>query len=233
MASNLANFFGSYALAVAILLSAAIVSLLPRRSALVAITVLAIWIGYTYAIGRSGIAADHDRIPPGIMILIGPAFALVLGIGLSAPGRFLAPAVPLWLLVGFQTFRVGVEYTLTSLTKIGLAPHLLTLESGNFEVLIAITAPLAAFVAYRRPAWRKALIAWNVLGLVSLANVAARAVLTAPGPLNLIPANVPDVAITMYPFTFIPGCMAPLAVLLHILSLRAIASRSPDVFDHA
>jgi hypothetical protein len=40
----------------------------------------------------------------------------------------------------------------------------------------------------------------NVLGLLSLANVVARAVLTAPGPLNLIHAEVPNRMIGTFPF---------------------------------
>lgn len=85
-----------------------------------------------------------------------------------------------------------------------------------------ISAPLAAWAATRGPAWRRLLLGWNVLGLISLANVASRAVLTAPGPLNLIHAEVPDLAIITYPFTSIPGFMAPLAVLVHILAIRSI-----------
>jgi hypothetical protein len=33
-------------------------------------------------------------------------------------------------------------------------------------------------------------LAWNVLGLLALTNVVLRAVLTAPGPFNLIHAEV-------------------------------------------
>jgi hypothetical protein len=35
-------------------------------------------------------------------------------------------------------------------------------------------------------------LAWNVLGLLALTNVVIRAVLTAPGPFNLIHAEVPN-----------------------------------------
>ena len=63
---------------------------------------------------------------------------------------------------------------------------------------------------------------WNVLGLLSLANAAASAVLT--GPLKLISTEVPNLAMGMFPYTFIPGFLAPLAITLHVLAIRAIAT---------
>jgi hypothetical protein len=66
----------------------------------------------------------------------------------------------------------------------------------------------------------------NVLGLLSLANVVARAVLTAPGPLNLIHAEVPNRMIGTFPFMFIPAFFVPLAVVLHVLAIRSIASHA-------
>jgi hypothetical protein len=66
-------------------------------------------------------------------------------------------------------------------------------------------------------------IGWNVLGLLSLANVTASAVLT--GPIKLISTEVPTVAMGFFPYTFIPGFLAPLAVTFHVLAIRAIAAR--------
>ncbi len=63
---------------------------------------------------------------------------------------------------------------------------------------------------------------WNAVGLLSLLNVAALAELTAPGPLNLIHAELPNVAMGMFPFSYTPGFMAPLAMMLHLLAARAL-----------
>jgi len=59
---------------------------------------------------------------------------------------------------------------------------------------------------------------------LSLINVASRAVLTSPGALHLFHAEVPNVAMGMFPFSLIPGFMAPLAVMLHVLALRAASA---------
>jgi hypothetical protein len=68
-------------------------------------------------------------------------------------------------------------------------------------------------------------LGWNVLGLLAITNVVTRAVLTAPGPLNLIRTEVPNRLLGTFPFLFIPGFFVPLGVVLHLLAMRAIASR--------
>jgi hypothetical protein len=67
--------------------------------------------------------------------------------------------------------------------------------------------------------------AWNVLGLLALTNVVIRAVLTTPGPLNLIHAEVPNLMLITFPFLLIPGFFVPLAVALHLLAMRALSRR--------
>jgi hypothetical protein len=42
--------------------------------------------------------------------------------------------------------------------------------------------------------------------------------------LKLISTEVPNVAMGIFPYAFIPGFLAPLAVTLHVLAIRAIAT---------
>ena len=62
----------------------------------------------------------------------------------------------------------------------------------------------------------KLALIWNVLGLLSLTNVVIRAVLTAPGPFNLIHAEVPNLMIGT--FLMNTGCI--LLVLSRLQKLR-------------
>jgi hypothetical protein len=66
---------------------------------------------------------------------------------------------------------------------------------------------------------------WNALGLVSLANVVIRSALTARGPLHILHSEVPNLAIGTFPYTFIPGFLAPLAVVLHVFAIRSLRRR--------
>jgi len=98
---------------------------------------------------------------------------------------------------------------------------MLTYGGANFDILIGLSAPVAAFLYATRRVGTRAVIVWNAIGLATLANIAVRAALTAPGPLNLIHAEVPNLALGTFPYTYIPGFFAPLAVTLHVLVIRA------------
>jgi hypothetical protein len=226
---SLASCFLAYVGLVAAVLAVVLLRYLPLSRALPGVAVLAVWLGYAGAMGYSGIVADPTRTPPGVFLLLAPVLAfLAIGLRRSKVGGQLAVSLPLGLIFGLQTFRIGVELTLSSLHDAGLAPRLLTLAGGNVEILVALSAPLIAMIATRGLAGRRLALAWNVVGLLSLLNVAARAMLTAPGPLNPIHAELPNVAMGMFPFTFIPGFMAPLAMALHVLAFRALRAASTD-----
>lgn len=195
---------------------------LSGRARLATIALLLVWLGYAEMLGVTGVVAHYDHLPPGIALLTLPVVLTLLALTLAAPGAALARQIPLWLLLGFQVFRLGVELTLHHLWSLHLAPRIMTLEGGNIEILVAITAPVAAWLALKGSMARRVAWAWNLVGLLSLGNVVIRAVLSAPGPLQVIHAEVPDMAILTYPFTFIPGFMAPLALALHVLAFRAL-----------
>jgi hypothetical protein len=142
----------------------------------------------------------------------------------SSIGASVAAAIPLWLILGFGSFRIGVELLMHRLWEDGLVPKLLTYAGGNVDMFIGLSAPIIAWIATRGRLGLRLAMGWNVLGLLSLTNAAASAVLT--GPLKLISTEVPNVAMGMFPYAFIPGFFAPLAVTLHVLAIRAIAAQS-------
>jgi hypothetical protein len=211
------------------LVAATLMRRLPRRAALTGLAGLLIWLAYAGAIGYSGILSDPPLRPPGMAILVAPILTCLAGwVGLGSFGRLLVRHVPLGVILLLQSFRVGVEVVLHLLWQAGRLPHLMTLEGGNVEIIVALTAPLLAWIAMRGQRGRSLVWLWNVAGLLSLLNVVARAVLTAPGPLNLIHADVPNLATAQFPFSFIPGFMVPLALILHVLAFRAMRASSSD-----
>src|SRR5713226_6876777 len=164
--------------------------------------------------------------PPGIVFLIVPVivFLIVFIVRSSASAR-VALAFPLWIILGTQCFRIVVELFLHQLWIDGLVPKMLTFEGANVDIYIGASAPLIAWLSTRGRLGIRLALAWNVLGLLALTNVVFRAVLTTPGPFNLIHAEVPNLMLGTFPFLFIPGFFVPLAVVLHVLAIRAISSR--------
>jgi hypothetical protein len=216
--------FVGYVALVALAAAGVAMRWLNARTRLATIAVLAVWLAFAWGLGFTGIVGRFNQIPPGIALLTGPIVVTLLALTLTTPGAAVSQQIPLRLLLGFQVFRIGVELSLHHLWSLGLAPRTMTLEGGNIEILVAATAPVAAWLALRGQGGRKIAWIWNLVGLLSLVNVVVRAVLSAPGPLQFIHAEVPDMAILTYPFTFVPGFMAPLALSLHVLAFRAFGT---------
>jgi len=186
---------------------------------------LCAWLTYAGLLGYFGVVGDASLRPPGTAILLLPVFLfVVLVLARSPAGGRIAGAFPLWLLLGAHVFRVPVELVLHQLWIDGLAPRMLTFEGANFDILFGLSAPLIALLATRGRLGKAIALAWSLAGLVSLANIAVRALLTAPGMLNIIHAEVPNLAVGTFPYTYIPGFLAPLALMLHVLGIRALRS---------
>ena len=236
------SFFQSYRMITTLflgfvaLMAAVVVALSARylsgRTTFAVLSGLFTWLIYVGLIGYFGVIRNTTMNPPGIAFIFVPVVVfLVLFIVRmrSSVGARVALAIPLWIILGTQSFRVVVELFLHQLWLDGLIPKLLTFEGGNVDIYVGATAPLIAWWSTRARSRMRLVLIWNLLGLVALANVVIRAVLTAPGPFNLIHAEVPNLMIGAFPFMFIPGFFVPLAVVLHVLAMRAISSSARTV----
>ncbi len=201
---------------------------LHSRTAVSVIAGLCVWLTYIGLLGYFGVVKKVAMRPPGIAFLLVPVllFLLIFFAFVSrstAGGRF-ALAFPLWILLGTESFRIGVELFLHQLWIDGLVPKMLTFEGANVDIYIGASAALIAWLSTRGRFGRRLALAWNVLGLLALTNVVIRAVLTSPGPFNLIHTEIPNRMFGTFPFLFIPGFFVPLAVVLHLLAMRALVS---------
>ena len=192
----------------------------PLRAALLTFVVLAAWLAGVAALALAGITLRTDLRPPGGFLTLGPAL-LVVGIVLftltRARLRTTLYRMPLEALLWAQAFRFPVEIVLAMLADAGLLPRLMTFHGSNFDILTALTAPLAAGAARR--GWWRAVIAWNLVGLALVINVVGTAILAFSGPLNVIKVVPPaDFAMT-FPMVWLPGFLVPVAILLHGLAL--------------
>ncbi len=193
------------------------------------LTGLLVWFLYLGLMGYFGVLKNLVMRPPGPAFLFLPVILFLviftLFVARSSAAGGIALAFPLWILLGVQCFRIGVELFLHRMWMEGVVPKMLTFEGANVDIYIGATAPVIAWLAMRGRAGVWLALVWNVLGLMALANVVSRAVMSAPGPLNFLHGDVPNRMFGTFPFMFIPGFFVPLAVVLHALALRAIRSR--------
>jgi hypothetical protein len=219
-----AQLFLTYLVFVVVAVIGVSAAYLPRRTSLAIVTGLAIWLVYVGLFSSLGYMRDLSLRPPGILWVVGPVILFVVFVVVRFNiGARVAAAIPLWLILGFESFRIGVELLVHRLWEDGLVPKLLTYEGGNVDMVFGLSAPIIAWIATTGRLGLRLAMGWNVLGLLSLASVTASAVLT--GPIKLISTEVPTVAMGFFPYTFIPGFLVPLAVTLHALAIRAIAAR--------
>ena len=190
---------------------------------------LSFWFIYVGVLQHFAIFQNAETRPPGMAFLILPVVIflvvfVVAAVRSAAVARF-ALAIPLWILLSAQIFRVGVEFFLHQLWTVGLIPKMLTYGGANVDIYIGISAPFVVWLATKGKAGMRLALAWNVLGILSLANVVIRSVLTAPGPFQIVHAEVPNQLFGSFPYLLIPGFFVPLAIVLHTLAIRAITSR--------
>jgi hypothetical protein len=217
------TLFLGFAAVMTIFVVALIDRYINRRVALRVLAGLGVWFIYAGLMGHFGILRNSEMRPPGITFIVVPVllYLIVFVVRSSATARA-ALAFPLWLILGTQCFRVGVELFLHQLWIEGLVPRMLTFAGANIDIYMGLSAPLIAWLSTRGRWGLKLASVWNILGLLALLNVVTRAVLTAPGPLNLLHTEVPDRMIGTFPFLLIPGFFVPLAVVLHVLAIRSI-----------
>ena len=213
-----------YLAAVSIIIAALTARYLGERLRVLLIG-LPLWLLYVGLLSYSGVVSNPALRPPGIVYVAFPATVFVVIVfAFSGAGARIASAFPLSVIIGMQTFRIGVELVLHRLSVDGLAPRIVTYEGGNMDIWIGLSAPLIAWISTRGRWGERLALGWNVAGLLTLANAIVLGALTAPG-VSLIHSEVPNVAIGAFPFTYIAGFFAPLAMALHALSIRALRAQ--------
>jgi hypothetical protein len=197
-----------------------------RRVAYAVLTTLPLWLCYVGSMSYFGVIGNTTLRLPGIVYILLPVFVFVFFVLIrSSAGARLALSFPVWTILALQVFRVGVELFLHQLWRQGLVPKMLTFEGANVDILIGLSAPLAAWISTRGRAGTQLALIWNWFGLLCLTNTALRFAMTAPGPMSILHSEVPNLAAGTFPYSFIPGFFAPLAVILHVLAIRSLRSR--------
>lgn len=220
------QFFLAYVGAIAAVLIGIAWRFLPGRAAAAITLGLPVWLAYVATLSWFGVREPVPGRPPGILLVFVPIILFVAGFVVrSRWGRIAALAIPLALLHGLQVFRIGVELFLHRFWELGLAPQMLTYDGANVDIFIGLSAPLVALIATRGRIGARLALVWNVVGLLALANVIVRSVLTAPGPLNLLASDYPNTFVSTFPYSLLPGFFPPIAITLHILSIKAIRER--------
>jgi hypothetical protein len=188
---------------------------------------LTLWLIGIWAAAVSGAFQIRLGVIPRIPIAV--VVPLVIGLVAVTRSRRLAAAVdaaPVSWLVGIQVYRVlGGIFLLEWIH--GAVPGAFAVPAGTGDMLVGLLAlPVAIYAASGRRGGAAAVVVWNLLGIVDLANALTLGFLSTPGPLQLLAHDHPNVLVGTYPTAMIPAFAVPLSLILHGVSLWQLRRRS-------
>lgn len=156
-------------------------------------------------------------IPVGIIV---PLAAALLVTRVPVLSRILAQPDALWRFTMPQIFRtVGVTFLVVM--ALGGLPAVFALPAGLGDIAIGVEAVFVARNLRRGVAGRRA-VWFNILGIVDLVVALGIGFAAAPGLARVLVVSPTTETISLLPLVLIPTTVVPLAVALHVLSLRKL-----------
>lgn len=179
------------------------------------------WLLLTAGLAQSGILNHFSSTPPRIFAVVMPALVFCLILTFHPRLQTLWQQVPTTWLLGFQTFRIGVELFLWLLFTSAIVPVQMTFEGRNWDILTGLTAPLMVWLWVQQPQARRSLVLiWNLAGLALLLNIVGISILSMPTAFQVFTQAPSNTFVASFPFVWLPSFLVPLALLGHCLSLR-------------
>ncbi|MEM6770415.1 MAG: hypothetical protein AAF597_07530 [Bacteroidota bacterium] len=184
------------------------------------------WLALTAVLARQEVFLVTDVIPPRLAFLIVPMLVGGLLFGFSRwTAKFRAPD----MLEGWHYFhgiRIVVETVfLHGLWQAGFLAREVTFSGSNFDIIPGVLGLLVGFLVFRKRIlshnWA---IAFNVIGILVLANTVVQAVLSAPSPFQQFSFEQPTIAVLYFPWVWLPAFVAPLMFWAHFVSLKLLLS---------
>lgn len=191
----------------------------------VAAAVLALWLAYAARLSLAGklLPPPGGGAPP-VALLMPPGLLLAILAVFSPLGKRLT-ALPFAALIGFQAFRLPLEFLLYAFHAQGRLPVQMTFAGRNFDVLTGLSAIVVAWMAARGRAGRGLILGWNLAGLALLLNIVAVAVLSLPAPWRAFPEDPPNELVLHFPYVYIPALFVMAALAGHLLIFRKLARK--------
>ncbi|HEV8515428.1 MAG TPA: hypothetical protein VGQ59_19225 [Cyclobacteriaceae bacterium] len=174
----------------------------------------------------SGRMINFSIFPFNMAPVLAIPFIAIIAFTFSKSGREILVHIPTENIIRLQAFRFFVELLLWALYLENQAPLQMTFEGRNWDVLSGISAPIIAFLIARSRLSKIGVIIWNIACLALLVNIVAIAILSMPTPLRTFMNEPSNTIVTLFPVSWLPGLLVPLAYGLHFLSLRQLSIKN-------
>lgn len=160
---------------------------------------------------------------PGVQVILFSLTALVLfSYWRMAPARGFIDSLPVRALVLFHLTRFVGIYFLVLYAR-GELPYAFAVPGGWGDIAVAVGAVMVSLLPARHPMTRRALLAWNVIGLIDILFVVGIAVqLGVSNPASMR-------ALTQLPLSFLPLLVVPLIIATHVFIFVRLLKRTAPV----
>ena len=186
-----------------------------------------VWLVVQGIIAATGFYTNNTGLPPRMIAMLLPPLLCILVLFASRKGRMFIDQLDMIWLNSIHIVRIPVELTLLFLFLEGLVPKLMTFEGINFDIFSGITAPVIVYFGYRKKQLSKpVLIAWNLICLGLLFNIAYHGILSVPTPFQRFGFEQPNIGLTYFPYVFLPGFIVPVVLFAHLVAIRQLIRRS-------
>lgn len=161
------------------------------------------------------------------MLLIGLPQLATMILFLTSSGRKFIDSLPQQTLTWLHTSRIVVEIVLYFLFVHGAIPQLMTFEGRNFDIIAGMTAPLIAlFGDKKQPLNKKIILGWNIICLLLVLNITIIAVLSLPTPFQRFAFEQPNIAVSYFPFNWLPAFVLPVVIFSHLAVIRQLIHKN-------
>jgi hypothetical protein len=180
----------------------------------------------TGALGISGFYRVTEVFPPRLIYILPVGITFVIIFILTKKGKkMMNNADSRWLIL-LHTIRLPLEIVLYYVSLAGLIPTLMTFDGCNFDIISGITAPVVYFLFFKKQKLTKSMVLiWNFICLGLLANVLIIAFLTAKTPFQQLALDQPNIAVTYFPFVWLPSVIVPIVLFSHIAQMRLLLKK--------
>ncbi len=172
-----------------------------------------------------------DSIPPRFgLVLIPATFLIIYGL-LPKQQKWFLEARETNISTFLHTVRLPVEIVLFGLYTHEMIPKLMTFEGRNFDILMGISSPIIGLLLIKQIISKKALIAWNVGGLILVLFILFNGILSAELPFQQFGFDQPNRGINYFPFVLLPATIVPIVIWTHIsdiIKLRKEIKTTPQ-----
>jgi hypothetical protein len=218
-------FFAATTLATLALLILAVRGTLTLQAVWFLAGLVGLWLAGLGLLAFTNFFQRLDTTPPHFIVAVGPPLLVIVGLFITSGSRRWLRQLPLSNLTYLHTVRVPVELTLFGLYLCHQVPELMTFEGSNYDIAAGLTAPVMAYLVFRKPQLSpRWLLVWNVLSLGLVLNIVIHAVLSAPVPFQQFAFEQPNVGILKLPYIWLPGFIVPTVLFSHAVAILQLAT---------